>query len=198
MRRGRKPSKELTYRDKKIVKRLNSSFDTMSRLAKRHGISKQRIHQILTRAKELGYVINRPRLLARYHEIPQCEVCGRILQIPEKDGLITRRQLSQMLDIDYRICGWHLNQLKVSGFISKKFATMRSDRLAKALQYYRYSSLSPSAVGRKFGYKNFYSLLSYQKRRGIDVGRMLNFPMVTVLKQEKQATLPAPISQTQS
>ncbi len=198
MRRGRKPSKELSYRDKKIVNRLNSSFDTMSRLAKRHGISKQRIHQILTRARKLGYVISRPRPLARYHEIHRCEVCNRILQVPEKDGLITRRQLSQMLNIDYRICGWHLNQLKVSGFVSKKFATMRSDRLAKALQYYRYSSLSPSAVGRKFGYKNFYSLLSYQKRRGIDVGRMLNFPVVPVLKQEDQTTVPPSISQTQS
>ncbi len=198
MRRGRKPSKELSYRDKKIIDRLNSSFDTMSRVAKRYGISKQRIHQILTRAKELGYVINRPRLLARYHEIPQCEVCSRILQVPEKESLITKRQLSQMLNIDYRICGWHLNQLKVSGIVSKKFATMRSDRLARALQFYRYSSLSPSAVGRKFGYKNFYSLLSYQKKRGIDIERMLNFPVVTVLKREDQTTLPASISQSQS
>lgn len=182
MRRGRKPSKELSYRDRKIISRLNSSFDTMPRLAKRYGISKQRIHQILTRAKELGYVVSRPRLFAWYHEIPQCEVCSRILQVPEKDSLITRRQLSQMLNLDYRICGWHLNQLKVSGIVSKKFATMRSDRLARALRYYRYSSLSAGAVGRKFGYKNFYSLLSYQKNRGMDIGRKLNFPVVAVLK----------------
>ncbi len=198
MRRGRKPLKELSCRDKKIVDRLNTTFDPMAQVAKRHGISKQRIHQILTRAKELGYVINRPKLFARYHEIPRCEVCTRILQIPEKDFLITRRQLSQMLNIDYRICGWHLSQLKVSGFVSKKFATLRSDRLARALQYYRYSSLSASAVGRKFGYKNFYSLLSYQKKRGIDVGRTLNFPVVAVLNQEDQTTAPASISQTQS
>ena len=198
MRRGRKPSKELSYRDKKIIDRLNSSFDTMPRLAKKYRISKQRVHQILIRAKELGYVINRPRLLARYHEISQCEVCSRILQVPDKDSLITRKQLSQMLNIDYRTCGWHLNQLKASGIISKKFATLRSDRLAKALQYYRYSSLSPSAVGRKFGYKNFYSLLSYQKKRGIDIERMLNFPVVTVVKQEDQITLPPSISQSQS
>ena len=196
MRRGRKPSKELNYRDKKIIERLNSSFDTMSRLAKRYGISKQRIHQILTRAKELGYVVNRPRLLPRYHEIPRCEVCSRILQVPEKNSLITRRQLSQMLNLDYRICGWHLNQLKVSGIVSKKFATMRSDRLARALQYYRYSSLSPSAVGRKFGYKNFYSLLSYQKKRGMDIGRMISFPVVTVLKQEERTAAEPSVSQS--
>lgn len=198
MRRGRKPSKELNYRDKKIINRLNSSFDTMSQLAKKHGISKQRIYQIFIRAKDLGYVVNRPRLLARYHEIHQCEVCSRILQVPEKDGLITKRQLSQMLNIDYRVCSWHLNQLKVSGFVSKRFATMRSDRLAKALQCYKYSSLPPSAVGRKFGYKNFYSLLSYQKKRGIDVERTLNFPIATVLKQEDDITVSPPMSQTQS
>jgi hypothetical protein len=103
-----------------------------------------------------------------------------------------------MLNIDYRICGWHLNQLKISGFVSKKFANMRSDRLARALQCYRSSSLSPGAVGRKFGYKNFYSLLSYQKRRGIDVGRMLRFPAVTVLKPQDQTTVPPSVSQVQS
>ncbi len=164
MRRGRKRLKELSYRDKKIVNRLNSSFDTMSRVAKKYGISKQRIYQILIRAKELGVVVNRPRLLARYHGIHQCGVCSKILQVAEKDDLITKRQLSQILSIDLEICSWHLNQLKISGFVSKKFATMRSDRLAKALHYYRYNSLPPSVVGKKFGYKNFYSLLSYQKK----------------------------------
>jgi DNA-binding Lrp family transcriptional regulator len=198
MRRGRRPSKELSYRDKKIINRLSSSFDTMSQLAKKYGISKQRIYQIFIRAKDLGYAINRPRLLSRYHEIHQCEVCNRILQVPEKDGLITKRQLSQMLNIDYQVCSWHLNQLKVSGFVSKKFATMRSDRLAKALQCYKCSSLPPSAVGRKFGYKNFYSLLSYQKKRGIDVERTLNFPIATILKQEDDITVSPSTSQTQS
>jgi len=156
----------------------------MSRVAKKYGVSKQRIYQILIRAKELGVVVNRPRLLARHHGIPQCGVCSKILQVAEKDDLITKRQLSQMLGIDHEVCSWHLNQLKVSGFVSKKFATMRSDRLAKALHYYRYSSLSPSVVGRKFGYKNFYSLISYQKRRGIEVERTLNLNMVGILEPE--------------
>jgi DNA-binding Lrp family transcriptional regulator len=184
MRRGRKPLRELSYRDKKIVNRLNSSFDTMSRVAKKYGVSKQRIYQILIKAKGLGVVVNRPRLLARYHGIPQCGVCSKILQVAEKDDLITKRQLSQMLGIDHEVCRWHLNQLKVSGFVSKKFATMRSDRLAKALHYYRYSSLSPSVVGKKFGYKNFYSLISYQKKRGMEVERALNLPMLGLLEQE--------------
>lgn len=198
MRRGRKPSKELSYRDKKIINRLNSSFDTMSQLAKKYGISKQRIHQILLRAKDFGYVVNRPRLLARYHEIDRCEICSRILQVPESDALLTKRQLSHMLNIDRQVCSWHLNQLKVSGFISKKFATMRSDRLAKALQYYKSSSLSPSAVGRRFGYKNFYSLLSYQKKRGVVVERTPNFPIAVILEQEGRGTVPPPMSQTES
>jgi len=184
MGRGRKPSKELSYRDKKIINRLNSSFDTMPQLAKEYGISKQRIHQILLRAKDFGYVINRPRLLARYHEIHRCEVCTRILQVPDDDALITKRQLSHMLNIERQVCSWHLNQLKASGFISKKFATMRSDRLAKALRYYKSTSLTPGAVGRRFGYKNFYSLLNYQKKRGIAVERTPNFPIPIVLEQE--------------
>jgi DNA-binding Lrp family transcriptional regulator len=198
MRRGRKPSRELSYRDKKIVDRLNSSFDTMSRVAKKYGISKQRIYQILIRAKELGVVINRPRLLARYHGIHQCEVCSKILQVAEKDDLITKRQLSKMLNIDYEVCSWHLNQLKVTGFVSKKFATMRSDRLAKALHYYRYNYLPPSVVGRKFGYKNFYSLLSYQKKRGIDIERTLNLPIAGILEQEDHITAIPSMSQTHS
>ncbi len=191
MRRGRKPLKELSYRDKKIVNRLNSSFDTMPQLAKKYGISKQRVYQILSRARDFGYVINRPRLLARYHEIHRCEICNRILQVPDDDALITKRQLSHRLNIDREVCNWHLNQLKASGFISKKFATMRSDRLAKALQYYKSSSLSPGAVGRRFGYKNFYSLLNYQKKRGIAVERTPHFPMPVLLGQEGP-----PMSQT--
>ena len=96
-----------------------------------------------------------------------------------------------MLNIDRRACSWHLNQLKASGFISKKFATMRSDRLANALQYYKSSSLSPSAVGKRFGYKNFYSLLNYQKKRGIPVERTPPFPTPALLEQERP-----PVSQT--
>jgi len=55
MGRGRKPAKELSYRDKKIVERYNSTFDTMPRLAKKYGITKQRVHEILKRAKKFGY-----------------------------------------------------------------------------------------------------------------------------------------------
>lgn len=189
MRRGRKPLKELCSRDKKIVKRLNSSPETMALLAKKHGLSKQRIFQILMKAQELGYVVHRPRLLARHHEIDQCEVCNKILQVADKDDLITKKQLSQLLSIDTKISNWHLGQLKGSGFVSKKFATLRSDRLARALQYYKYNSLPPSVVGKKFGYRNFYSLLSYQRKKGIDVERGLNLPIATLLKQEDHITV---------
>ena len=198
MRRGRKRLKELCYRDRKIVNRLNSSFETMAQLAKKHGISKQRIFQILMKAKELGYVVHRPRLLARHHGVHQCEVCNKILQVADKDDLITKKQLSQLLSIDTKICSWHLSQLKGSGFVSKKFATLRSDRLAKALQYYKYNSLPPSVVGRRFGYRNFYSLLNYQRKKGINVEREINLPMATLLKQEDRITVFPSVPQTHS
>jgi hypothetical protein len=98
-----------------------------------------------------------------------------------------------MLNVERQVCSWHLNQLRASGFISKKFATMRSDRLARALRYYKSTSLSPGAVGRRFGYKNFYSLLNYQKKRGIAVERTPNFPIPLVLEQESP-----PMNQTLS
>jgi len=185
--RGRKPSKDLSRRDRNIVKRLNSTFDTMPLLAKKYGISKQRIYQILVRAKRLGYVIDRPRLLARYHRIDQCEVCGRIVDLARKEDLVTQRQVAQTLNVDYEVCHWHLNQLKVSGYVSKTFATMRSERLVEALRYYRYNSISPKAVGRKFGYKNFHSILTSQKKRGVDMERTLTPPKATKLKREDQS-----------
>jgi len=197
MGRGRKPAKELSYRDKKIVERYNSTFDTMPRLAKKYGITKQRVHEILKRAKKFGYETNRPKLLPRHHEIHQCKVCSKILQLAEKDDLIPRRQLTQILSIEDEVCHWHLNQLKVSGFISKVFATIRSDRLIKALQCYKNDSLSPAAVGRKFGYKNFYSILSYQKKKGMNVERMLKSPSVPHLKQEGQMAIFPSMSQTE-
>jgi len=185
MGKGRKPAKELSYRDKKIVEQYNSTLDTMPRLGKKYGITKQRIYEILVRAKRFGYVINRPKLLPQHHEIHQCKVCGKILQAAEKDDLITKRQLTQMLNMNEGPCNWHLNQLKGSGFVSKIFATIRSDRLVKALQCYKNDSLPPGAVGKKFGYKNFYSILNYQKKKGINVERTLKFPIVPNLKQEE-------------
>ena len=171
MSRGRKPAKELSYRDKKIVEQYNSTLDTMPRLGKKYGITKQRIYEILVRAKRFGYVINRPKLLPQHHEIHQCKVCSKILQVAEKDDLITKRQLTQMLNMNEGVCNWHLNQLKGSGFVSKIFATIRSDRLVKALQCYKNDSLPPGAVGKKFGYKNFYSILNYQKKKGHKCGK---------------------------
>jgi hypothetical protein len=198
MRRGRKRLNELCYRDRKIVNRLNNSSETMANLARKHGISKQRIFQILMKARELGYIVHRPRLLARHHGIHQCEVCNKILQVADKEDLITKKQLSQLLSIDYEICNWHLSQLKGSGFVSKKFATLRSDRLAKALQYYKYNSLPPSAVGKKFGYRNFYSLLSYQRKKGINVEKEDNLPITALLKQGDSITVFSSVSQTHS
>lgn len=184
MRRGRKRLEELSYRDKKIIKRLNSSSETMAHLARRHGVSKQRIFQILMKARELGYVVRRPRLSAREHGIRQCEVCNRILRVADKDNLITRKQLSELLSIDYEICNWHLSQLKGSGFVSKRFATLRSDRLVRALQYYKYNSLPPGVVGKRFGYRNFYSLLNYQRKKGINVEKEAHLPITGLSNPE--------------
>jgi hypothetical protein len=160
----------------------------MSHLARKHGISKQRIFQILMKAKELGYIVRRPRLLAREHGVRQCEVCNKILRVADKDNLITEKQLSQLLSIDYETCHWHLGQLKRSGWVSKKFATLRSDRLVKALQYYKYNSLPPSVVGKRFGYRNFYSLLSYQRKKGIDVERQIDLPTQTAFDPRDPVT----------
>jgi hypothetical protein len=198
MRRGRKKLRELCYRDKKIVNRLNSSPETMAQLARKYGVSKQRIFQILMKAKELGYVVHRPRLLARHHGIHQCEVCNKILRVADREDLITRKQLAQLLSIDYEICNWHLSQLRGFGFVSKKFATLRSDRLAKALQYYKTNSFPPGVVGRKFGYRNFYSLLNYQRKKGIDVEKTLNLSISTLSKREDPMDVFPSVSQTHS
>lgn len=189
MSRGRKPAKELSYRDKKIVECYTSTIDTMAQLAKKYRISKQRIFEILKRAERFGFSAKKPKLSPRHHRIHQCEVCSKILQVVQKDDVITKRKLTQMLNINDGVCSWHLNQLKRAGFISKLFATIRSDRLVKALQCYKNDSLSPAAVGREFGYKNFYSILSYQKKKGINLERTLKSPIAHKLKQEEEIAL---------
>jgi hypothetical protein len=170
----------------------------MPQLAKKYGISKQRVYEILIRAKRFGYVIKRKQLLTRHHDAHQCEVCNKIFQIAGEEDLITRRQLAQLLGIEYKVSQWHMNQLKRTGYVSKEFATIRSDRLVKALQFYRDHSLSKNAVGRKFGYKNFYSILSYQKRKGIKLERRLKPSIMADFKQEKRAVLFPSTSQTES
>jgi Mor family transcriptional regulator len=189
MRRGRKPAKELSYRDKKIVERYNSTVDTMPRLAKKFGITKQRVHEILVRAKHFGYTINRPKLLLRIHQIDQCEICSKIIEIAKNEEFLTKRQLAGILNVETQICNWHLDRLRGSRMIHKKFASMRSERLAQALQYYKNHSLSTNAVGRKFGYKNFYAILSYQKKKGLYVERILQSSIEHPLKQEEQVAM---------
>jgi predicted DNA-binding protein YlxM (UPF0122 family) len=196
MSRGRKPAKELSYRDKKIVERYNSSFDTMPRVAKKYGVSKQRIFEILKRAERFGLSIKKPRSSACHHRIDQCEVCRKILQVAQQDHLITKRTLTQMLSMNEGVCRWHLNQLKRAIYVSKNFATIRSDRLVKALQCYKNDSLSPAAISKKFGYKNFYSILSYQKKKGINTERMVKSPIALHLKQEEPMVVFPSISQT--
>lgn len=145
----------------------------MPELAKQHGITKQRIHQILRRAQRLGYAMNRPKLSVRFHRIHQCETCIKIVQTAEKVELVTKRQLAQMLNIEYEVCDWHLSQLKRAGHLSKTFATLRSDNIIKALCFYKNSPLSANAVGSRFGYKNFSSILNYQKQKGINIEKTL-------------------------
>jgi DNA-binding Lrp family transcriptional regulator len=189
MGRGRKPARELSPRDKKIVERYRATVDTMPRLAEKYSISKQRIYEILLRAKKFGYIIEKPKLLMRHHTIHQCKICSKILRVAAKDVLITKRQLAQMLNIKEGTCRWHLNQLKGLGLISKSFATIRSDKLVKALRYYKKCMFSTAAVGRKFGYKNFYSILSYQKKKGINVRNISNSPIALDLKPTRQITI---------
>jgi predicted DNA-binding protein YlxM (UPF0122 family) len=197
MGRGRKPAKELSCRDKKIVVSYTSTIDTMSQLAKRYRVSKQRIFEILKRAERFGLSIEKPRSSPCHHRIDQCEVCLKILQAAQKDDLITRRTLTQMLSMNEGVCRWHLNQLRRAGYVPKTFATIRSDRLIKALQCYKNDSLTRSAVGKKFGYKNFYSILSYQKKKGINVERFLNSSIVSHLKQGEPRVVFPSISQTE-
>ena len=198
MGRGRKPAKDLSFRDKKIVERYNSTPETMSRLAKTYGMSKQRVFQIVVRAKKFGYVIKRKELLTDHHDTRRCEVCNKIFQTVEKGDLVTRKQLAQLLSIEDKICQWHVTQLRKTGYVPKNFATIRSDRLVKALQFYREHSLPTNAVGRKFGYKNFYSMLSYQRKKGINVERGSKPTFVSDFEQEKR-TLPFPtVNQTES
>lgn len=161
----------------------------MPRLAEKYGISKQRIYEILLRAKRFGYITEKPKLLMRHHTIHQCQICSKIFRVAAKNDLITKRQLAQRLNIKEGTCRWHLNQLKRSGLISKSFATIRSDKLVKALRCYKKGMVCTAAVGRKFGYKNFYSILSYQKKKGLNVRSTPNSPIAPVLKPEEQTMI---------
>jgi DNA-binding Lrp family transcriptional regulator len=175
MKRGRRPLKSLNSRDREIIDRLNTTLVTMPQIAQEYGITKQRVYEIMVKAKSLGYNVNRPKLVARKHSVKRCGVCRKICSIARKDDLMTRRQLAQVLKIDVWACHWHLNRLKEAGAVSREFATIRSDNLVKALRFYKKTSLSTNAVGRKFGYKNFYSLLNYQKQKGLNVAREEKF-----------------------
>lgn len=197
MDRGRKPAKDLSSRDKKIVERYNSTPETMAQLAKKYGISKQRVYEIFIRAKKFGYVIKRKQLLTRHHDAHQCEVCNKIFQIAREGDLITRRQLAELLGVEDKVCRRHVSQLRRTGSVSKAFATIRSDKLIKALQFYRDHSLSTNAIGRKFEYKNFYSILSYQKRKGINLERRPKPAVIPDFKEEKRTVLFPSMSETE-
>ena len=122
-----KLERRLSERDQKIIEMYNSpEAPTLEQIGRAFGLTRQRVHQILKKAKALGVKLVERKTPPEGHWIERCQLCKRLLQLQEEEPLLTRRQIAARLDIPIWVVHWHLNRLKARGLVKRHFGYFRS------------------------------------------------------------------------
>ncbi len=158
----------LSDRDRRIVDCFNSKdAPTLEQVGTRFKLSRQRVHQVLVRARKRGVRVAERSSPAAGHWVERCNLCRRLLRIAKENPLITSRRLAESVRRPVWTVYWHLKKLRARNLVPKHFGCFRSERLILALQLYnRNRSLTATAVGRQLGYKNLPSVFRELRDRG--------------------------------
>jgi len=161
--------RRLSERDQKIVEMYNSpEAPTLEQIGRAFGLTRQRVHQILKKAKALGVKLVERKTPPEGHWIERCQLCKRILQLQEEEPLLTRRQIAARLSAPIWVVHWHLNRLKARGLVERHFGYFRSERLVQAIKLYNSNpEVSAWKLGRMLGYKNLPGIFCELEKRGL-------------------------------
>jgi hypothetical protein len=154
---------QLKRAEDRLIKDLEETTIPFWRLGKKYGVSKQAIFGFCNRRG-----IKRPK--REYTE--KCSICQRLIGIAKKphsdfiSSQTIKKQLGLIGSLRFR---YHIGILRRKGLISEKFGRLRSKKAELAYQIYFKKRLPVSAIGRRVGLKNFYSVIKRHKVLGWDV-----------------------------
>jgi hypothetical protein len=144
-----------------LIKDLKETTSSFKKLGKKYGVSRQAIYAF---SKKQG--IKRPVKL-RGHQTEGCRLCQKLIQISKKphSEFISIHTIVKKMGGSWAKCLSHLRTLRDKGLVTEKFGRLKSKRAENAYAIYFKKRLPISTIGRKFGIKNFQSLI--RRHRGL-------------------------------
>ncbi len=161
MRRWRR----LQAKKDKLVKDLEETTLSFKKLGKKYGVSRQAVHAFF---RKQG--IERPSKPEK-HRCEECPLCQKLTQISRmpRSEFISIHTIEKETGEARAECRYHLRMLRERGMIEKKFGRLRSERVEKAYAIYFKERLPIRTIGRRFGFKNFQSVIIKHRKSGWSV-----------------------------
>ena len=131
------------------------------KLGERYGVSRQTVHDFFKRQG-----IKRPKR-PKGHQTGKCRLCQKLIQISKRphSEFISIHTIVKKMGGSWAKCLSHLRTLREKGLVTEKFGRLKSKRAENAYAIYFKKRLPISTIGRKFGIKNFQSLI--RRHRGL-------------------------------
>lgn len=161
-------SQDSEIHNERILEMYRSpSHPTLEQIGRQFGVTRQRVHQIVTKAKRDGLLVEK-RLPQAGHWIGRCGICASMQALASQKPLMTSRGIARALNIPLWKVHWHLGKLREQGLIPKHFGYFRSERIIQAIELYnRDQTISAWKLGRLLGYRNLPALFNGLRRRGL-------------------------------
>ncbi len=155
----------LQGKEDNLLKDLKETTLTFKKLGERYGVSRQAVY---TFSKRQG--IKRP-VKPKGHQTGECRLCQKLIQISKKphSEFISIHTIVKETGGSRAKCRYHLRTLRDRGLVDEKFGRLLSKRAEKAYAIYFKKRLPISMIGRKVGYKSFYSIIQWHRGLGYDV-----------------------------
>ena len=156
----------LRGKEHNLVKDLKETTLSFRKLGERYGVSRQAVHAF---SKREG--VKRPAK-PKGHQTEGCRLCQKLIQISKKphSEFISIHTIRKEMGVKSgRNYLFHLQILRDRGLVSQKFGRLFSKRAEKAYTIYFTKRLPIRTIGRKVGYKSFYSIIQWHRASGWNV-----------------------------
>ena len=155
----------LRGKEDNLIKDLKETTLSLRKLGRRYGVSSQAIHVFLKKQR-----IKRPKK-PKGHRTGECRLCQKLIQISKKphSEFISIHTIVKETGGSRAKCRYHLRTLRDRGLVNEKFGQLYSKRAEKAYAIYFTKRLPIRTIGRKVGYKSFYSIIQWHRGLGYDV-----------------------------
>jgi len=148
-----------------LVKDLEETTLTFTKLGEKYGVSKQAVHDF---SKKQG--IKRPKR-PKGHQTEACRLCEKLIQISKKphSEFVSIHTIEKESGESRVKCLYHLRALRDKGLVTERFGRLKSKRAEKAYAIYFTERLPIRAIGWKVGIRNFQSYIQKHRELGWNV-----------------------------